>query len=324
MELHRGEILVSSKLGEETTFSVYLPISKNAFDIQWIVEGINVGENKDFPPKKMSQTFGSQDIEVVDKHKQVLLIAEDNEDLRDYIKEIFINEFQILEAENGLYALKLAQENLPDLIISDWLMPLMTGVELCENIKTNAKTSHIPVIILTSKSSNESKIMGLETGADDYITKPFNANLLEVRVKNILENRKKLRELFNDSPKIKTREITLNSSDEHFLKRAIKIVEENISNANLDITLLEEELKMSNMQMYRKLKSLTNLSGNEFIKNIRLKKAVQLLESENFNIAEVAYKVGFNDPSYFSRMFKKQYGKAPSEYVEKNFEVKNN
>ena len=324
VELHRGEILVSSRLGEETTFSVYLPISKNAFDIQWIVEGVDIAENKDFPPKKMSQTFGNQDVEVFDKHKQVLLIAEDNEDLRDYIKEIFINEFQVLEAENGIYALKLAQENLPDLIISDWLMPLMTGIELCENIKTNAETSHIPVIILTSKSSNESKIMGLETGADDYITKPFNANLLEVRVKNILENRKKLRELFNDSPKIKTREITLNSSDEHFLERAIKIVEENISNANLDITLLEEELKMSNMQMYRKLKSLTNLSGNEFIKNIRLKKAVQLLESENYNVSEIAYKVGFNDPSYFTRMFKKQYGKTPSEYFERNFEVKNN
>ena len=315
---------MSSKLGEGTTFSVYLPISKNAFEVQWIVEGVNIGENKDLPIKKLSQTVDNQNIKVIDKQKQVLLIAEDNEDLREYIKEIFINDFQIIEADNGIYALKLAQENLPDLIISDWLMPLMTGVELCENIKINAKTSHIPVIILTSKSSNESKIMGLETGADDYITKPFNANLLEVRVKNILENRKKLRELFNHFPKIKTKEIVLNSTDEHFLERAIKIVEENISNVNLDIALLEEELKMSNMQIYRKLKSLTNLSGNEFIKNIRLKKAVQLLESENYNVSEIAYKVGFNDPSYFTRMFKKQYGKTPSEYFEKNFEVKNN
>ena len=163
--------------------------------------------------------------------------------------------------------------------------------------------------------------MGLETGADDYITKPFNASLLEVRVKNILENRKKLRELFSNSPKIKPREITLNSSDEHFLERVIKIVEDNLNNINLDVAFLEDELKMSNMQMYRKLKSLTNLSGNEFIRDIRLKKAVQLLESENYNVSEIAYKVGFNDPSYFSRLFKKQYGKAPSEYVEKGFEV---
>jgi signal transduction histidine kinase/ligand-binding sensor domain-containing protein/DNA-binding response OmpR family regulator len=320
-ELHRGEILVSSKLGEGTTFSVYLPITKKAFDKQWIREGENIPDNQNHRTKNTIQITDNQTIEIINKDKPLILIAEDNEDLRAYIKEIFIQDFQILEAENGLIAQKIAQENLPDLIISDWMMPLKTGVELCQNIKMNTNTSHIPVIILTSKSSNESKLMGLETGADDYITKPFNANLLAVRVKNILENRKKLRELFSNSPKIKAREITLNSSDEHFIERAIKIVEENMGNINLDITFLEEELKMSNMQMYRKLKSLTNLSGNEFIKNIRLKKAVQLLESENYNIAEIAYKVGFNDPSYFSRIFKKQYGKVPSEYVEKGFEV---
>ena len=320
-ELHRGEILVSSKVGVGTTFSVYLPIAKNAFDIQWIQERETKYETQNSQVKKEIQLNENQDISVVNKDKPLILIAEDSEDLRSYIKEIFIQDFQILEADNGKNALKLALENLPDLIISDWMMPLMTGVELCENIKTNATTSHIPVIILTSKSSNESKLMGLDTGADDYITKPFNASILEVRVKNILENRNRLRALFINSPKIKAREITLNSSDEHFLERVIKIVEDNMSNINLDIAFLEEELKMSNMQMYRKLKSLTNLSGNEFIKNVRLKKAVQLLESENYNVSEIAYKVGFNDPSYFSRIFKKQYGKSPSDYVEKGFEV---
>jgi len=322
IELHRGEILVSSKLGEGTTFSVYLPINKKAFDSQWIRAGEeNTPEPKPKIKKNIIQTKDNQEIEVFNIDKPLLLIAEDNEDLRTYIKEIFVQDFQILEAENGMVAQKIAHEKLPDLIISDWMMPLKTGVELCRNIKMNTNTSHIPVIILTSKSSNESKLMGLETGADDYITKPFNANLLVVRVKNILENRKKLRALFSSSPKIKTREITLNSTDAHFIERAIKIVEDNISNLKLDITYLEKELKMSNMQLYRKLKSLTNLSGNEFIKNVRLKKALQMLESENYNIAEIAYKVGFNDPSYFSRAFKKQFGKVPSEYVEKGFEV---
>ena len=321
VELHRGEILVSSKLGLETIFSVYLPTSKNSFDVQWIREGVNLTENQEKSIKKSIQSVNNQGISVVDKDKPLLLIAEDNEDLRNYIKEIFVEQFQILEADNGLCALQMAYDNLPDLIISDWMMPLMTGIELCEKIKQNANTSHIPVIILSSKSSSESKLMGLELGADDYITKPFNANLLGVRVKNILENRKKMRELFSNSSKIKVREIALNSLDEHFLERIIKIVEDNMSNLNLDIAFLETELKMSNMQLYRKLKSLTNLSGNEFIKNIRLKKAVQLLESENYNVSEIAYKVGFNDPSYFSRIFKKQYGKAPSEYIEKGFEV---
>ena len=320
-ELHRGEILVSSKIEEGTTFYVYLPIAKNAFEKQWIHEEGSLPNSKNNQFENIVQLTESQESLNNDKNKPLILIAEDNEDLRLYIKEIFLQDFQILESDNGKSAFELAQENLPDLIISDWMMPQMTGIELCENIKTDIKTSHIPVIILTSKSSNESKLMGLETGADDYITKPFNASLLEVRVKNILENRKKLRELFSKSPKIKTREITLNSSDEHFLERVIKIVEENMININLDIAFLEKELKMSNMQMYRKLKSLTNLSGNEFIKNIRLKKAVQLLESENYNVSEIAYKVGFSDPSYFSRIFKKQYGKAPSEYIEKGFEV---
>jgi signal transduction histidine kinase/ligand-binding sensor domain-containing protein/DNA-binding response OmpR family regulator len=314
-ELHRGEILVSSKIDKGTTFSVHLPIAKNSFDIQWIKEENTVNLQ---PELVLNNTVGKspkpQKIKL-SEDASILLIAEDNEDLRAYIKEIFVQDFQIIEADNGKDALDLAKEHLPDLIISDWMMPLMTGVELCENIKTDDKTSHIPVVILTSKNSNESKQMGLETGADDYITKPFNANLLEIRVKNILENRRKLRELFGRTAQLKPKEITLNSSDEHFLERAIKIVEENINNASLDIEFLEEELKMSNMQLYRKLKSLTNLSGNEFIKSIRLKKAVQLLETESFTIAEVSYKVGFNDPSYFSRMFKKEFGKAPSEYL---------
>ncbi|MES2517825.1 MAG: ATP-binding protein [Bacteroidota bacterium] len=321
VELHRGEILVSSRVGHGTTFSVHLPISKKAFNIQWIRENITINPEQDLSFKNVHQTSKNQELSQTSADASILLIAEDNEDLRAYIKDIFIENFQIIEASNGKEALMLAQQNLPDLIISDWMMPLMTGVELCENVKTNPKTSHIPVVILTSRNSNESKQTGLETGADDYITKPFNANLLEIRVKNILENRKKLRELFSKSAKLKPKDITLNSSDEHFLERAIKIIEENIGNTSLDIQFLEEELKMSNMQLYRKLKSLTNLSGNEFIKNIRLKKAAQLLETENYSVSEIAYKVGFNDPSYFARIFKKEYGKAPSEYVEKTFGV---
>jgi signal transduction histidine kinase/ligand-binding sensor domain-containing protein/DNA-binding response OmpR family regulator len=320
-EIHRGEILVNSKIGEGTTFSLYLPIAKKAYDIQWIRETLIPHETSAIPLVNLVQNTENQEFKELNLDSSILLIAEDNEDLRNYIKEIFMDKFQILEAENGQEALKLAQENIPDLIISDWMMPIMTGVELCESVKTNPKISHIPIIILTSKSSNESKQIGLETGADDYITKPFNANLLEVRVKNILENRKKLRELFGKSAQVKYKEIALNSSDEHFLIRVVKIVEQNLDNLNLDISFLEDELKMSNMQLYRKLKSLTNLSGNEFIKNVRLKKAVQLLESENFSVSEIAYKVGFNDPSYFTRMFKKEFGKTPSEYLERSLEV---
>jgi signal transduction histidine kinase/ligand-binding sensor domain-containing protein/DNA-binding response OmpR family regulator len=315
VELHRGEILVSSKVGKGSVFTVYLPIAHTAFDNNWIVE------NTHYPQAVVKDNVLEKPIktpaETLSEDAPVLLIAEDNEDLRAYIKEIFTDKYKILEASNGQEALMKAQVALPDFIISDWMMPEMTGVQLCEKIKTNQATSHIPVIILTSKSSNDSKLVGLETGADDYITKPFNASLLEARVKNLLENRRKLRERFSQATELLPKEITLNSTDEHFLAQAIRVVEQHIHNPELDIQYLEHELKMSNMQLYRKLKSLTNLSGNEFIKNIRLKKAVQLLETDKYSIAEVAFQVGFNDPSYFTRMFKKEYGKAPSEFIHK-------
>lgn len=312
--LHRGEISVASVYGEGCTFTVMLPVASRAFERNWIKEtqkeiGI---ESPTLITKTLQKTKVNPDSE-----KPIVLIAEDNEELREYIKEIFVENFQVIEAENGKLAWEKAQEFIPDLIISDWMMPQMTGVEFCGMVKENEKTSHIPVIILTSKSNNESKITGWEIGADDYITKPFNANLLEVRVKNLLEIRRKLRERFSQEVEIQPKEITLNSADEHFLEKAIRIVEENIDNSAFDIQQLELELKMSNMQLYRKLKSLTNLSGNEFIRNIRLKRAVQLLETDTYTVAEIAYKVGFNDPSYFTRIFKKEYGKSPSEMRDK-------
>jgi signal transduction histidine kinase/ligand-binding sensor domain-containing protein/DNA-binding response OmpR family regulator len=315
IELHRGEVLVSSKLGKGSTFTIHLPIDKNAYESTWIQEDTSVSELITMP-----LTSQEENINIVEPKKDapILLIAEDNDDLRNYIKEIFSKNFKVLEANNGRKALEIANEQVPDLIISDWIMPEMTGGELCENIKMKESTSHIPVIILTSKSSNESKMLGLEIGADDYITKPFNASLLEVRVKNLLESRRNLREKFSNETKFNPKEITLNVADEHFLEKAVRIIEENITNHSLDIAFLERELNMSTMQLYRKLKSLTNFSGNEFIKNVRLKKAVQLLESENYSIAEIAYKVGFNDPSYFARTFKKEFGKSPSEYLSKS------
>lgn len=316
IELHRGEILVSSRLGKGSTFTVHLPIDKNAYDSSWIRENANTPEMVQI--NIHDNATENQQHGTSKKNAPLLLIAEDNDDLRNYIKEIFVDNFNVIEANNGKKALDIAIEQVPDLIISDWIMPEMTGGELCEHIKLKESTSHIPVIILTSRGSNDSKLAGLEIGADDYITKPFNANLLEARVKNLLESRKKLRERFSKEIKVNPKEITLNSSDEHFLEKAVRIVEENMMNTSLDIAFLERELNMSTMQLYRKLKSLTNFSGNEFIKNVRLKKAVQLLETESFTIAEIAYKVGFNDPSYFTRIFKKEFGKSPSEYLEKS------
>ena len=175
------------------------------------------------------------------------------------------------------------------------------------------KQGNTPVIVLTAKDGLDEKIGLLTSGADDYITKPFNANLLEVRVTNLLASRRRLRERFQQATEVSPKEITLNTADEHFLEKSIRIVEENMANPDFDIQALELALKMSNMQLYRKLKGVTGLSGIEFIRTIRLKKAFQLLETATYSVAEVAYQVGFNDPSYFTRIFKKEYGKAPSE-----------
>jgi signal transduction histidine kinase/DNA-binding response OmpR family regulator len=313
--LHRGDISVASIPQEGSTFKVILPVSANSFERSWIKE--TTKEIGIETPTILKKAVSKNDKVNVNSEKPIVLIAEDNEELREYIKEVLSENFEVLEADNGKLAWEKALNFIPDLIISDWMMPELTGVEFCGLVKENVKTSHIPVIILTSKSNNESKIVGWEVGADDYITKPFNANLLEVRVKNLLEIRRKLRERFTQEVEIQPKEITLNTADEHFLERAIRTVEENIDNPAFDIQQLESELKMSNMQLYRKLKSLTNLSGNEFIRNIRLKRAVQLLETESYTVSEIAYKVGFNDPSYFTRIFKKEYGKSPSEMRDK-------
>lgn len=316
VELHGGEISVTSKVGEGTIFNVELPVRREDFDKSWISE--EIFEKQDLQKERVSQE--RQQVVSAKNDKPILLIAEDNDELRNYIRDIFAENFQVIDVENGGIALEKARELIPDLIISDWMMPELTGVELCEAIKTDERTSHIPVIILTSKSSNESQKEGLETGADDYITKPFNAGLLELRVKNLLESRKKLRERFGKEVKLQPRDIAITSTDETFLQKAIKAVEENMENTDFDVDGLESALGMSKMQLYRKLKGLTDYSGNEFIRSIRLKRAVQLLETDSFTVAEVAYKVGFNDPAYFARAFKKEFGKSPKEYF---LEIKN-
>jgi signal transduction histidine kinase/ligand-binding sensor domain-containing protein/DNA-binding response OmpR family regulator len=323
IELHKGQIKAKSELGKGTVFEIEVPVQKEAFDPAWISETIEEVEkvsvrtlaNQLFTTQRITMTDATNGIE-----KDLLLLVEDNEELRAYLREIFEGKFRILEASNGQIGHQLANQHIPDLVISDWIMPEMTGDILCSKLKTEEATSHIPVILLTSKSSNESRAEGLTTGADDYITKPFNASLLEIRVKNLLESRKRLRQRFSKQVTLQPKDLSITPADEVFLKKAVEVIERHIDDSTFDAEQLEEALSLSKMQLYRKLKSLTDTAPQEFIRNIRLKRAVQLLGKKQFTVSEVAYRTGFNDPAYFTRVFKKQFGKAPTEYLEQTAE----
>jgi DNA-binding response OmpR family regulator len=245
----------------------------------------------------------------------LLLIVEDNEEVRRYLCDSFAGQYQVIEAEHGLEGLRKAVEAVPDLVISDLMMPKMDGLELCRHLKTDERTSHIPVIMLTARASVESKLDGLETGADDYVTKPFHPQELQARVRNLIDGRRTLRARFGREVKLQPKDITVSSADEKFLQNAIAVVEKHMSDSGFSVEVLENEMMMSKMQLYRKLKALTDQSPSEFVRTLRLKRAASLISQRSGNISEIAYDVGFNNLSYFAKCFKEQYGVPPSEYA---------
>ncbi|MCG8322796.1 MAG: ATP-binding protein [Cytophagales bacterium] len=327
VELHHGNIEVESKEGEFTCFRIRLPLGKPTYDDDNFLKGFRDSEDI-YGYHKTENDRGGDNGELLehpmvddleqDNERPILLIIEDNNDVRSYINSIFEADYKLYEAKDGPEGYELAQKIIPDLIISDVMMPKMDGINLCHKLKSEVKTSHIPIILLTARTSLIFKLEGLETGADDYITKPFNASIIKVRAKNLITSRKILREHFmnGDGMKIEPSSVSFTSKDELFLKNAIKIVEDNMSDTSFTVEYLGKELGMSRMQLYRKLKSLTGFSANEFIRLLRLKRAAQLLKHNQMTISEITYEVGFTDLQYFRSCFKRQYGVNPSEYNE--------
>lgn len=310
IELHLGQIEVNSKLGEGSNFSITFPTKESAFDPSWIQKSNNLA-NKPILPLP-----GIRQLDVIKHEKQILLIVDDHTELRKFVADIFSNRFQIIESERGEEALELALKFLPDVVITDWMMPGMSGINLCRALRSNPKTNHIPIIILTSKSSQDSQIEGMQSGADDYVSKPFNADLLEIRVDKLLEAKERARK--NWQKQWVQKELTegkLPEFQDEFLQKATALIIDNLADPNFDVVDLENGLDMSKMQLYRKLKNLTSLAANEFIRSVRLQQALVLIDSNQFNVSEIAYKVGFNDPAYFTRVFKKQFGQSPSNYI---------
>lgn len=254
------------------------------------------------------------DSAAVENGRQTLLLVEDNADIRAYLKEHFEADFDILEAEDGQIALEIALETPPDLVLSDVAMPKMDGIELCRRLKTDIRTSHLPVVLLTARTSVPFKIEGFETGADDYVTKPFNLQLLKTRVRNLVAGREKLRALWLSRPETAPEQVTTNPLDEAFLKKIVEIMEAHLDESEFSVDDLARKMLVSRIQLYRKIKALTGDAPNALMRNIRLRKAAQLIKTGHFTISEVAYKTGFSDLKYFRERFKELFGKVPSEY----------
>jgi DNA-binding response OmpR family regulator len=243
--------------------------------------------------------------------------VEDNPDVRLFIKGILENDYKIYEAGNGEEGTKVSFAEIPDLIISDLMMPKMDGIEMCSKLKSDERTSHIPIIMLTAKATDREKIEGYETGADDYIIKPFNEQVLRARVKNLIEQRKKLKERFAKDGLFSLDDKNLTSVDKTFLKKIIQIVNNHISDTSFGVDTFASEIALSRVTLHKKLVSLIGEPPSELIKRIRLSKAAKLLQGNQENISEIALDVGFSNPAYFSECFRKQFGITPSQYQQK-------
>ncbi len=317
VELHKGRIEVESK-NNKTSFTIFLKKGKEHLSKDEIIEEVKDEsqrvELETDPEYKIPASEIVSEQEIKEANKTIILIVEDNADLREMVKEHLQDKYFVLEAENGVVGLQAAEEKIPDLIISDIMMPEMNGYQLCAKVKTNEKTNHIPIILLTAKASTEDKLEGLETGADDYLIKPFNEDELKIRVRNLITIRRQMREKYQSQMLVKPADVIVPSSQKIFVDKLVSIIEKNIDNEDFSVEMLCEEIGMSRTQLHRKVKAVTNQSASEFIRNFRLQKAAELLKQDAGNIAEISYQVGFGSQAYFTKVFQEVYKTTPLDY----------
>ena len=363
VEMHKATISVDSHLGEGSCFKVDFLKGKEHYDkeAEFILEDADaparMGQVVDIANSSIqSETLVSDDSEKIDdvygeefakeeNSKELMLLVEDNQELREFLRSIFSPMYRVVEAADGKEGASKALKYLPDIIISDVMMPEKDGIEMTRELRADMTTSHIPIILLTAKTTIESKLEGLEYGADDYITKPFSATYLQARVENLLMQRKKLQNFYRDSLTHVTVSETpvaqgetlaghasaepvssaaeepampeMSPNDRKFMDKLVDLMEQNMDNGELVVDDLVRELAVSRSVFFKKLKTLTGLAPIEFIKEMRIKRAAQLIETGEFNMTQISYMVGINDPRYFSKCFKAQVGMTPTEYREK-------
>ena len=334
VEMHKAAISVESKLGEGSRFQVDFLKGKDHYDdtveilqSDWEVPEVEPSNSINVPEPKALQEDGHIEADKGSSVKSLMLLVEDNAELRLFLRSVFAPDYRVVEAANGVEGFEKALGQIPDIIISDVMMPEKDGIEMMKDLRREMTTSHIPLILLTAKTAIESKLEGLEYGADDYITKPFSATYLKARVKNILLRRQKLQELYRmklmnagsgtfsvEETQEEAKVPEMSPNDRKFMDKLMDLMEKNMDNGDLIVDDLVQEMAVSRSVFFKKLKTLTGLAPVEFIKEIRINRAVQLIETGEFSMTQIAYMVGINDPRYFSKCFKQKMGMTPTEY----------
>ncbi|HEX9251148.1 MAG TPA: ATP-binding protein, partial [Ignavibacteriaceae bacterium] len=319
VELHNGHISVTSKEGVGTEFIINFPLGELKVDDNHLAkqseDQFTFNDNFDFQESTYSESTAVNNHSEFDvQRSEIILVVEDNADVRAYICEQLEKEYKLIEASNGEEGFKKAQVEIPDLIITDVMMPKLDGYRFSKLIRSDEKTSHIPIVMLTAKAGLDDKIEGLETGIDAYLTKPFSAKELKATVRNLINQRIQLRKRFSKSTIIKPSEVTTISLDQEFLEKVIKVIETHYEDEQFSVDKLSEHMNMSVSQLNRKLNALIDQPPGHLIRSLRLQRAADLLKQNSGTVAEICYKVGFNDQAYFSRAFKKQFGVSPTEY----------
>jgi DNA-binding response OmpR family regulator len=325
VELYGGEIFVESKPGSGSTFTVKLPASREQFREAEIFIPTEkqtepgLPDDPDGPGYKTGEPLLSQDlINKGKKDRPVILVVEDNPDLRDYIMQNLLGDYQILQAENGKTGLEKTVESIPDLVITDLMMPEMDGMEMCHRLKSDYRTNHIPLVMLTAKADRESKLESLQTGADDFILKPFDAEELKARVKNLIDQRIKLRERYRKEliADLGSREIP--PPEDEFMVRVMNCITKHLSESEFNVEQMGKELALSRTQLYRKILAITDHTPGELIRNNRLKMAARMFQEGHRNVTSVMYSVGFDTSVNFAHHFRQMFGVNPSEYIRQN------
>lgn len=316
VEMHGGTIAVDSVEGKGTLFTVEMPLLQKgelAGNVERSTALVNLKEGAVLSADQETIQASAGMVEKDDK--ETVLVIDDNQDVRDYVKALLSEQYTVIEASNGQEGVQQAMKYVPDAVICDVMMPVMDGMECCRRLKSEVQTSHIPVMMLTAYTMDEQKVKGYECGADSYILKPFSARLLQVRLRNLIDNRRRLQSFFADKTSLRKEPIA--DLDKGFVERLRMLIDEQLGNSDLSVEDLGEKIGMSRVQLYRKAKALTGYSPNELLRIARLKKAASLLASTEKTIAEITYEVGFSSPSYFTKCYKDYFGESPTDFLKR-------